>query len=816
VTGKNKKLMSLVDHKKTTKSNPSPVSSEDWTKYDESESSNSKSAGKNNASPQSWIDPNFQNSSSPNYQQNSTTPLGTHNNYNTSNSMQSTKDSASATDNYGTTMKGQLRGEERFSSEKGLGKSSFERCNPPSCSPPKRQPPVHEPMHEQGGSTRVPPPVHEPPRSSAVLDHWSELESAILNETATFTHDNNPNKTHDQSFVKLESSSKPEVFSKNSTKGCPVELLIPTSGKNSNSNHPSHGAGKSKGTIPFTGRPPPPNFEVPIVLSAKPATVSPGKYNSFLPSPRFPQTPETPPPPPPPPLSPENFIHSSPARSEISDDMLLPQLPADIYGESRTNFGHLNSLYNVSGTNTYDVNSRNIYGMYHDNSSNLSHLSTLQRELLKMGSNYTNEMDHLVDGTNLKNLSASGTSKSYAQLDYSSSPSTNVDDTSNTLPLYDYHTGVKSTGNIISTKGKQHAAKKYEKVDKKVTNLMGKLISACSSPAHKSSAEGRSPKGLSDQTPPGLSPVSQPADSNLNLSAADHSLAAQWNLYFGENQYNPADPWHSYYAHYYGQQSQDWKNGYGFPQNLPSQEDQQNLPTSQSILNMMFTSEGNTPNVSGKGKNASNSENASSGGKVRTPPRHSPPPNPEERSKGGPPSYLPPPITEQNTQHLNNIMSPANCSDKSSSFNASSNSSNSRSNSASPKNFPEEENQSEKNEMRQQSNSPGEQSSVDSSVNRDQCFVLPHVDDIGKLDGKVDETLIYQCQEEYDGQEISETGVPETGYLAVQNGEAIKFIYKQVYPGHSKNRESHYMWAESVDKGIKGWFPVRVVMDRGN
>ena len=62
----------------------------------------------------------------------------------------------------------------------------------------------------------------------------------------------------------------------------------------------------------------------------------------------------------------------------------------------------------------------------------------------------------------------------------------------------------------------------------------------------------------------------------------------------------------------------------------------------------------------------------------------------------------------------------------------------------------------------------------------------------------------------YDAREISESGVPENGYLAVDIGDHIEVMSEQ-YPGHSKNKESFYVYAKCVESSSEGWLPASVI-----
>ena len=62
----------------------------------------------------------------------------------------------------------------------------------------------------------------------------------------------------------------------------------------------------------------------------------------------------------------------------------------------------------------------------------------------------------------------------------------------------------------------------------------------------------------------------------------------------------------------------------------------------------------------------------------------------------------------------------------------------------------------------------------------------------------------------YGGREISESGVPEIGYLAVDIGDHIEVMSEQC-PGHRKNKESFYVYAKCVESNCEGWLPASVI-----
>ena len=62
----------------------------------------------------------------------------------------------------------------------------------------------------------------------------------------------------------------------------------------------------------------------------------------------------------------------------------------------------------------------------------------------------------------------------------------------------------------------------------------------------------------------------------------------------------------------------------------------------------------------------------------------------------------------------------------------------------------------------------------------------------------------------YDGREISERGFQEDGYLAVDIGERIEIMSK-MYPGHSNNTESFYVYAKCMERDSEGWLPASVI-----
>ena len=62
----------------------------------------------------------------------------------------------------------------------------------------------------------------------------------------------------------------------------------------------------------------------------------------------------------------------------------------------------------------------------------------------------------------------------------------------------------------------------------------------------------------------------------------------------------------------------------------------------------------------------------------------------------------------------------------------------------------------------------------------------------------------------YDGKEISERGIQENGYLAVDIGDHIEVMSKK-YPGHRSNTAPFYVYAKCTKRGSEGWLPASVI-----
>ena len=62
----------------------------------------------------------------------------------------------------------------------------------------------------------------------------------------------------------------------------------------------------------------------------------------------------------------------------------------------------------------------------------------------------------------------------------------------------------------------------------------------------------------------------------------------------------------------------------------------------------------------------------------------------------------------------------------------------------------------------------------------------------------------------YDGHKVTLEGHPESGYLAISEGDKVAVRRIDPVAGHSRNRYRNYVYAND-SKGMSGWVPASAV-----